>query len=174
MTDGTQAPSATTAPGERAPKATTPPASPVTDRMEAGVPAGFAEHAEAIRAAVGHVLQTKIDLLRAQARQALLGVILSAVAVVVVVTLIVIAMVMLLDGLAGGVAELLGNRVWLGEVIVALLTITAIYVAVRLRWKRADRKRVAALAEKYEKNDARLIPVQDGSTSDAVPRDHLS
>lgn len=174
MTGGTPAPSATPAPEERAPNAAPAPASPVTDRMEAGVPTGFAEHAEAIRAAVGHVLQAKLDLLRAQARQALLGVILSAVVVVVVITLIVIAMVMLLSGLAGGLGELLGNRAWLGEVIVALLTITAIYVAFRWRSTRADRKRVAALAEKYEKNDARLIPVQDGSTTDAVPRDHLS
>lgn len=168
MTDGTPAPSATPAQEERASNATPAPAPPVTDRMEAGVPAGFAEHAEAIRAAVGNVLQAKVDLLRAQARQALVGVILSAVAVVLVVTLIVIAMVMLLNGLAGGLAVLLGNRVWLGEVIVALLTITAIYVAVRSRWARADRKRVAVLAEKYEKNDARLIPVQDGSTTDAL------
>lgn len=139
------------------------------DRSAERVPSGVTAHLEEMRAAIGQILQTQADLLRAKARHAVMLAILACLALVVAVTLIVTTVVLLLKGVSGGLAQLLGHRLWLGELLTAVIVVVAAWITLRVWCARTDRKRAALLAKKYEKGDAqRSIPVHDGSRSDVA------
>lgn len=152
-----------------APGAGSVPVAVIGDRSANHAPSGVAAHLEEMRTAIGQILQTQADLLRAKARHAVTLVVLACLGLVVAISLIVTTIVFLLKGLSGGLAQLLGNRLWLGELLAAVSVVVVAWITFRVWSARADKKRAAQLAEKYENGDAQSsIPVRDGSLSDVA------
>jgi len=97
-----------------------------------------------------HYLSTRADILRLRARRIGLTVALGAVGGILGIVALSTAVVYVLRGMSGGLGELLGGRVWAGDLITGLgiLAVVAVAAYVSLpRWMNTSRRRTV---EKYE------------------------
>lgn len=95
-------------------------------------------------------LAVRLDRLSLSFRRLLIAAAVGALGLVALTTGLIVAVVMLLDGAAGGIAELLNGRRWLANIIVGAgaLVLTAIFFSVGYAAvARASNKRARA---KYE------------------------
>lgn len=93
----------------------------------------------------------RIDRVSLEVRRAIMLAIIGAVVLLAAATGVVTAVVLLLSGAAGGIAELLGGRLWLANLIVSATTlglVALIFVVAYAGWARASRRKAK---EKYER-----------------------
>jgi len=98
-------------------------AAPDSDREAAAGPEAvgrFVEDLDALRRQIGLLISARIDQAKLSLRRALLLCLLAAVAVVGILALAASAVVLLVVGLAGGLAHWIGGPPWLGQLLTAL------------------------------------------------------
>jgi hypothetical protein len=78
----------------------------------------WAQHLEELQAYVGLYAAAHADLIRARIRAAAVNLALGTAAGVAGLAALVVCVYMALRGISGGLAELLGNRAWAGDLIV--------------------------------------------------------
>jgi len=113
------------------------------------------KHLSELRDYAKYFLQAKGDVYKVATRRLIVFSALAVVGAVVGLGGLVAAVVLLLSGLAGGLGELLGNRDWLGRLIVAVTVLVAAGVAVAiilLRVRKASRRKTV---DKYEEQKRR-------------------
>jgi hypothetical protein len=104
---------------------------------------------------LGHFVQAQADVLRAMARRAVVVAVLGFGALIVFVSAAATAVVLLLSGIAGVVGELVGERVWLGNMITAAVLFTAAILIIHFKLARSRTARIQEWMEKYEGRDSR-------------------
>ncbi len=107
-----------------------------------------------IRADVGAYLATYVDSARAAGASAVETAIKLAVLAVVGLTVVVTATVLLLVGLASGLAGLLEIPGWLADAAVGGGALALLTLAIVLMQRSGRRRRVRALEQRYERQDA--------------------
>lgn len=112
-------------------------------------------HVSEIQEHLGQFLQAKVDALKVKFRHAAILAALVMVALIALASFLATSVALLISGIAGGVTELVGGRVWLGDSITALglLTTGVLLVYFKLSWLKAARLR--ELVEKYERRKTR-------------------
>jgi hypothetical protein len=103
-----------------------------------------------IKAYAVYYLQAQADRLRLAAREAMFAAFFAPIALLVISAVVIVAVVLLLVGLANGIGGALGNRIWLGEIIVAVGVLVTVPFVARLlisRFFAMFRKKTVA---KYE------------------------
>lgn len=93
----------------------------------------------------------RIDRVSLELRRAMVLAVIGAVVLLAAATGVVTAVVLLLSGAAGGVAELVGGRLWLANLIVSATTlglVALLFVVAYAGWARASRRKAK---EKYER-----------------------
>lgn len=124
---------------------------PTATQAVADVGAHFAE----IREQFGHFIQAQADMFRFKLRRAAIIVALTFAALVAVVSSIATVVVLLITGIAGGISELVGDRVWLGNAITALVVFATAAFMVHSKLARSKASRLRELVEKYERRKMR-------------------
>ena len=113
--------------------------------------AGLTRSLAELREFAAVYVAARLDRLQVGARQALVWAALGIAGGVVGAAMLIAATVMLLEGLALGLAELLGGRVWAGNLIVATVVLAAAAATIYRvlgRFTAASRQRTI---EKYER-----------------------
>lgn len=103
-----------------------------------------------IKAYVFYYFQAQADRLKLAAREAVFGVMLAPVALLLVPAIVIVAVVLLLVGLANGIGGALGNRIWLGDIIVAVAVLVTVPFVARLMVSRLFGFFRKQTVEKYE------------------------
>lgn len=97
-----------------------------------------------------HYLSSRADMLRLRARRIGVTLVLGVVGGILAVVALSTAVVYVLRGVAGGVGELLGGRVWAGDLLTGLgilaMVAAAAYISLP-RWMNTSRRKTV---EKYE------------------------
>lgn len=96
-----------------------------------------------------HLAKVRRDKLRVGTRSVAFGVALGALAAVFALVLLGGAAWLLLTGLAGAVAALLGSPAWLGSLVVGLLIPLAALGGLFLVQRRVERRQLAELRDEY-------------------------
>lgn len=112
-------------------------------------------HVAEIRESLGQFFQVKADAVRGKLRHAAFVMMLTMVMLVVVTSFLAMVVVLLISGIAGGVTELVGGRVWLGNSITALGMSGAAALIVYVKLARMKAARLRELVEKYERRKMR-------------------
>lgn len=112
-------------------------------------------HVARIGECLVQLVQVQADGIRAKVHRAVFAVLLTLAALIVVIAYLATVVNLLISGLAGGVSELVGNRVWLGNLITALFLLGVTAFAAGNRWTRFKAARLRILVEKYERRAQR-------------------
>jgi uncharacterized membrane protein len=123
--------------------------SPAPEQTAGDVLRDVARRAAEISEYVSYYLATKADQFKLAAREAFYFAIFVLVGLVAVVALIVAAAVLLLVGLANGIGGALG-RVWLGDIIVAVVVLILLPILTRVMFTRLFGISRKQTVEKYE------------------------
>jgi hypothetical protein len=108
-------------------------------------------HLMELRRHAGHYVQAAADSFRLTVRQAALRTVLGCLGAVVGVAVLVTSTVMLLDGIAGGIAAALGGRVWAGQLITGAVVLSGIALACWWLIGRMTESSRRRTIEKYER-----------------------
>lgn len=104
--------------------------------------------------------QVKADRWKLSARQAAIRAVLGSVAAVAGIGFVVTASVMVLNGIAGGLAELMGDRWWAGQLVTGLLLFIALglaaWLGVRSITKSSRQRTVERYEQRYREQQARF------------------
>lgn len=107
---------------------------------------------EELRAYSTHFVNAKVDGFLMSARQLLVWAVLGGVGLIALTALVVTAIVLFLDGAAGGLGLLFGGQLWLGQLVVGggLLVLLTLSMLIALRtWQgRARRQKVQQYDER--------------------------
>jgi membrane protein implicated in regulation of membrane protease activity len=105
-----------------------------------------------LRAYVMHFVSATADGIKLSVRQAMVWVVLGVLGVIAASSAIVTAIVLLLTGLAGGLAVAFDSALWLGQVVVGFLLLVLIVVGtligLRLQQRKSRQKKVQQYAER--------------------------
>ncbi len=97
-----------------------------------------------LRAELAHLIAARRDQIKLALRRAFLLSVVTALAIVAVAILAASACVMLVLGIAGGVSELVGGRLWAGQLLTGLGIIiggaSLSFLLVRIAQQRSRRK----------------------------------
>ena len=104
-----------------------------------------------LREYAGYYIAANIDRFRLNYRAALMWAILGIVAGVIAVSVVAAAGVLLVVSLSTGVSQLLGGRVWLGQLVLSVAILIAATGGVWLVLHRRLRNYHRALVTKYER-----------------------
>jgi hypothetical protein len=106
-----------------------------------------------MRREIARFASAHADRVRGTIRRAAIGAALGVLAAVVGIAVLATAAVLLVNGIAGGLAAAFGGNAWLGNLVagVGLLLLVGVAIAVLLRRDRT--KRMRALAERYARYD---------------------
>ena len=97
-----------------------------------------------------HYLNARIDGIKLSVRSAVIYAILGVVGLLVVAGVLVTAVALLLVGIAHALGALLGNRLWLGDIIVGVLLLGTAALAVYVPLKRMSKASRLKTEQKYE------------------------
>jgi len=103
-----------------------------------------------VQAYAGHFVAAKIDAIKLAIRNAGIMAALGIVGLIAVAAVVSTAIVLLLVGIAGAWGALLGDRVWLGDLITAVLVLAVLGIGVMVGLKMLNRSFRAKTVEKYE------------------------
>ena len=128
---------------------------------------------EELQAYCTHFVSAKVDGLMLSARQLLIWAVLGIVGLLALAGLVVTAIVLCLDGAAGGLGSLLGGRLWLGQLVVGggllILLTLSILIGVRTWQRRARQQKVQQYDERQRQQRAAFgHSVADRATEDAA------
>jgi hypothetical protein len=105
-----------------------------------------------LRAYAMHFVSAKADGIKLSVRQAMVWAVLGVLGVIAASSAIVTAIVLLLTGLAGGLAVAFDSALWLGQVVVGffLLVLIAVgtWIGLRLQQRKSRQKKVQQYAER--------------------------
>jgi len=113
------------------------------------------QHWAELREYGAYLLEVKADLFKHKLRSILANAALGVLGLMAGFAVILISVWQLLSGIAGGLGELLDDRLWLGNLVtgLAFLAVIGIGISVGLgRWQSASRE---ATVEKYEQRKRR-------------------
>ena len=122
-------------------------ADPLADDPLARLGAQFSE----LKAYAWQRWAARLDRVSLEVRRAVVLAALGAVALLAAAAGVVTAVVLLLSGAAGGVAQLVGGRLWLANLMVSAATlglVAVVFAVVYAGWARASRRKAK---EKYER-----------------------
>lgn len=94
--------------------------------------------------------QVRADGIRVRAQSLAIKVVLALMTATAVTVFVVVSMVLLLTGLAGGVAQLLRAPPWLGYLIVGAVCAGVPVILILMHWKRIQKKWLGELRKKYD------------------------
>lgn len=109
----------------------------------------------AIQEHLGQFFEAKADALKLKFRHAAISAALVIVALIALASFLATSVVLLISGIAGGVTELVGGRVWLGNSITALGLLATGVLLVYFKLARLKAARLRELVEKYERRKTR-------------------
>lgn len=112
-------------------------------------------HVSEIQQHLGQFFQAKADALKSKFRHAAISASLVVVALIALASFLATSVALLINGIAGGVTELVGGRVWLGNSITALGLLATGVLLVYFKLARLKTARLRGLVEKYERRKAR-------------------
>jgi len=118
---------------------------PVSDAFRA-IPAYLSELVDY----VWHYLHARADGVHAALRRAIIYALLGVLGLLVFAALLVAASVLLLEGVAGWIGMLCGDRPWAGNLIVGVVVLAGVAAALRLALLRLVRKWKLQTERKYE------------------------
>jgi hypothetical protein len=96
-----------------------------------------------------YLIGAKIDRVKATARQAAVYAVMGVVGLLVAAGVVFTAVFLVLGGLAVGLGDLLGSRLWLGALIVGVLTLAIVGLGVSVALKKATKAWRAKTEQKY-------------------------
>jgi uncharacterized membrane protein len=102
-----------------------------------------------------YYLTAKLDRLKLTIRQIVLLAIVGVIAVIAAAGAVVTAIVLLLRGMAGGLATLCGHVPWLGDLLCGLLVLGIIVIALWYFLRSFAKASRRATVEKYEREQTR-------------------
>jgi hypothetical protein len=100
-------------------------------------------------------LSIQADRARVLLRNLVLFAVLGTVAAIIAATVLVSATVLLCFGLARGIGELLGGRMWAGELIVGAIVLTSLFVSAWIFAKRIRTSSRERILREYEQEQMR-------------------
>jgi hypothetical protein len=103
-----------------------------------------------LRAYAGYFLAAKLDRIKLTIRQFVLLAVLGVIGLVAVVGVIITAIVLTLRGIAGGLAEICGNRPWLGDLLCGVLVLAVLAIGLWTAVKGFTRMSRQSTVQKYE------------------------
>ena len=109
----------------------------------------FRESLKAIGDAATEFGQARVDGIRVAARNAMLKIVLGVVGAVAGTVFIVVSMVLLLMGLAGGVARLFNASLWVGYLIVGAVCVGVPLTVLVIKAKKIKAQWLDQLRDKY-------------------------
>lgn len=126
---------------------------------------------EELRAYATHFVSAKVDAFLVSARQLLVWAVLGVAGLIALTALVVTAIVLFLDGAAGGLGLLFGGQLWLGQLVVGggllvLLTLS-ILIATRTWQGRARQQKV----QQYDERQLQQRAVFGRSVADRATED---
>lgn len=127
--------------------------SPAGGRVTADEPAPAADIGSRIgelQSYVAYFVAAQVDRAKVIARNVIVFTILGVVGALVGAAVVVTAAVYLVAGVAGGLGALFGNRLWLGELVTALVILGTIVVGILLVAKRLTKTSRGKLVQSYE------------------------
>jgi integral membrane sensor domain MASE1 len=89
-----------------------------------------------LRAYAGYYLAAKLDRLKLTIRQLVLLTVVGVIGLIAVAAAIVTAVVLLLQGIAGALAEICGHIPWLGDLLCGILVIAVLIIGLWVSVKR--------------------------------------
>ena len=128
---------------------------------------------EELRAYSTHFVSAKVDGFILSVRQLLVWMVLGIVGLIALAAVVVTAIVLFLGGTAGGLGQLFGGRLWLGQLVVGggllLLLTLSILIGVRTWQRRARQQKVQQYDERQRQQRAAFgHSVADRATEDAA------
>lgn len=124
--------------------------------MEGGTPTEkpdpvkeFRESLKALSDAATEFGQARVDGIRVAARNVMLKVVLGVVGAVAGTVFIVVSMVLLLMGLAGGVARLFDAPLWVGYLVVGAICVGVPLTVLMIKAKKIKTQWLNQLRDKY-------------------------
>jgi len=127
----------------------------VAEPMGTGALSDVGAHLSEIREHLGHLVQAQADAVKGKLLRAAIVVVLTFAGLVAVVSSVATVVVLLISGLAGGVSTLVGNRIWLGNAITAIVLMAVSTFTIRYQWTRFKAARLRELVGKYERRKQR-------------------
>ncbi len=114
----------------------------------------FKQLAEAVEY-LAYLLATQVDRVKLKIRNVVLMVALGAVAAVAGLAFVFCTVWLLLSGIAGGLGELLGDRPWLGGIIVSVVILVIVGLACWIVYRRVKSAGLQSIRRRYEARQAR-------------------
>jgi hypothetical protein len=114
----------------------------------------FKQLAEAVEY-LAYLLATQIDRVKLKIRNLVLLVILGAIGAVAGLALVFCTVWLLLSGIAGGLGELLGDRPWLGGIIVSAVILIVGGLACWIVYRRVKSSGLKSIRRRYEERQAK-------------------
>jgi hypothetical protein len=125
-----------------------------SDRARTGGPddvwAEIVDRWRELREYAGYYIAANIDRLRLTGRTALMWSILGLVVGLIAVSIVAAASVLLIVGLATGLGELMGGRIWLGQLVVSATILLAASGGAWFVLRRSLRNYQRTIVQKYE------------------------
>jgi hypothetical protein len=128
---------------------------PKADLTAAEVLRMIGERLAELRIYAGYYLAAKLDRLKLTIRQIVLLAIVGLVGVIAAVGAVVTAIVLLLCGIAGGLAALCGHTPWLGDLLCGLLVLGIIAFGLWYFVRSFSKASRQATVDKYEREQAK-------------------
>ncbi len=148
-----------------------PPQSPEGPAGESPVEA-LGKHLAVLADSLSYFLSVRADRVKLRIRRALWWAIAGAVGLVAGATALVVAVVLLLSGIAHGLAALLGGRLWAGELLVGFVVLFGAGLALALVAARGFQVSLRQTRQKYEQWQSRQRAVFGKDVTErARPRD---
>ncbi len=126
---------------------------------------------EELRAYSTHFVSAKVDGFILSVRQLLVWMVLGIVGLIALAAVVVTAIVLFLGGTAGGLGQLFGGRLWLGQLVVGggllLLLTLSILIGVRT-WQRRSRQQKV---QQYDERQLQQRAAFGRSVADRVTDD---
>jgi hypothetical protein len=97
-----------------------------------------------------YYLAVRADSLRLRMRRAVAWAIVAAIALLAACTVLVVAVVLLLAGMANGLAVLCGGRLWAGQLLVGFIVLFGAGLAIGIGSARQIRASLRQTRDKYE------------------------
>jgi hypothetical protein len=108
-----------------------------------------------LRTYAAYYIGVQLDRLKLTIRQIVLLAVLGVIALLIAAGAAVTAVVLLLQGIAGGLAVLCGNRPWLGDLLCGVLVLGIIVIGLWVGLKNVTRTSRNATVAKYEREQTR-------------------
>ena len=114
----------------------------------------FKQLAEAVEY-LAYLLATQVDRVKLKVRNLVLLVILGAIAGIAGLAFVFCTVWLLLSGIAGGLGELLGDRPWLGGIIVSAVILIVGGLACWIVYRRVKSSGLKSIRRRYEERQAK-------------------